>query len=166
MCRVDIYDAIKNKLHICYKFKNYRRKHQSKIECFKIIDYKEIEKDEIDNLKSLSRKTPILNGKLVMLRIKIVSAETIINHKGNEVFIWNIDFSAYNDEDLCLEDEDGYKFERIQLWSKSPLLCAKYRTTVGAHEPIRTHLFLIPNEDSKMYIGLNDRNGELSICDK
>ena len=125
---------------------------------------------EIDDLKRVSQKIPILNGKIVLIRLEIVDAEITIwystkKKKKNEVLSWGIEFDGYGNEDLCIEDEDGCKYETINqsFFEYCPLFHNKYNLSVGADNPIRTFMFLLPKEDSKLFIGLNNSEGQLSI---
>ena len=170
---IEINEAIENKYKICFestkKFWNNKRNQLVK-EYFEIVDIKEINNSEIDDLQMVSQKIPILNGKVVLLRLEIVDAEITVwystkKKKRNEVLSWGIGFDGYGNEDLCIEDEDGCKYETINqsFYKYCPQFNEKYNLSVGADNPIRTFMFLVPIEDSKLFIGLNNIAGKLSI---
>jgi hypothetical protein len=71
---IGINEAISNKLNICFSLDSENH-WKSKNGCFQIIDFIEINKDEIDNLEVFSIKTPIEMGKLLMLRLKIIESK-------------------------------------------------------------------------------------------
>lgn len=132
---------------------------------FRITEFKEINYEEIDNLDRLSKKIPLMLGKIFALNIIINNADKTMRLNLSNFPSWSIKFDGYGNEDLCIEDEDGYKYETINLsfYKYCPLFYNKYNLSAGADNPIRTFMFLLPNEDSKLFIGLNNIEGRLSI---
>ena len=132
---------------------------------FRILEFKQIDCEEIDNLEELSKKIPLMMGKLFLLKIVITNADKTIRLNLSNFPSWSIEFNDYGNEDLCIEDEDGCKYETINLsfYKYCPLFHNKHNLSVGANNPIRTFMFLLPNDVSKLFIGLNNVNVKLSV---
>ncbi|MDD3919261.1 MAG: hypothetical protein PHX52_01600 [Candidatus Pacebacteria bacterium] len=133
---------------------------------FKVIEFSQIEIEKLDNYSEVLKKIPISMGKLFFLRLEIVNPELHVWGKKNNIsFLWDISFDGAGKEDLCIKDDDSFHYERINsyLFKYCPLFHAKYNLTVGANNPIRSYIFLLPNEESNYYIGLNNKSGKLMI---
>jgi len=160
---IEINEAIFNEYNIGYL--SDKTFSAGNILYFRILEFKAINYEEIDDFDKLSKKIPLIMGRLFMVKIVITNADKTIRLNLFNFPSWDIKFDGYGDEDLCIEDEEGFKYETINqsFHNYCPIFHNKYNLSVGANNPIRTFMFLLPNEDSKLFIGLNNIAGRLSI---